>query len=130
MPQDRLWSVSELAQVVKNPDSLPYDYKRERVTDGVELIYEYVVSYAADHYFTAAMQSYLTARSTVFEWTGFKHSLKDQNPMFGKKNAFRKSQMRTLMHNWVLPGAVICSFLAYGGGALLYCCCCSRKKTV
>ena len=55
MPHDRLWSIAELTESIRNPESLPYSYKRERVTEGIPIMYEYIISYAATNYFTSAM---------------------------------------------------------------------------
>ena len=54
------------------------------------------------------MENYLWGKKLIFEWTGYKHDLKEYNPNFGKKKTFRKSQMRTLL---IFVGAPIVLFI-------------------
>ena len=76
------------------------------MTDGIFLSVEYILNNLAEHHFTAAMENYLAGKKLVFEWTGYKHDLKSVNPNMGKKKAFRKSQMRTLMFYVIAPGVL------------------------
>ena len=71
-------------------------------------------------------------KKLVFEWTGYKHDLKSLNPNMGKKNTFKKSQMRTLFTFVIGPAVLVGTALAL---LILIClcsclqrCCCNGER--
>ena len=103
-----LWTTEDMADfIVNHEESALWDYRRDRVTDGVWLSLEYVINHLSESSFKDAMENYLYGKKLVFEWTGYKHDLKSVNPNMGKKKAFKKSQMRTLMFYVILPGVFV-----------------------
>ena len=55
------------------------------------LYVEYLMNELATHHFQEMMTNYIWLKTTVQDWTGYKHDLKLVNPNFGKKKAFKKS---------------------------------------
>ena len=111
-----VWTTAEIASFVANHEETAlFDYSRPRVSDGIFLSVEYVLNSLAANNFNYAMENYLFGKKLVFEWTGYKHDLKSINPNMGKKNTFKKSQMRTLL-TYVIGPAV---FVGIGIGALV-----------
>ncbi len=109
-----LWSASELREFVSTGyETALYDFKRKRVQEGLELYLEYSINTLADGSFNHAMENYMTVRKVIHEWTGYKHDLKSYNHNFGKKNAFKNSQMRTLLMYAVVPGIVITTTIGF-----------------
>lgn len=103
-----LWSTQDIEAFIKDhEESSLYDFKRSRVTDGIFLSLEYVINTLAEQQFTSTMENYLWAKKLIFENTGYKHDLKHVNPNMGKKKAFKKSQMRTLLIHVVLPAVLL-----------------------
>ena len=107
-----LWSTDDIADFILNhEENALWDYRRDRVTDGVWLSLEYVFNHLSETSFTSAMENYLYGKKMLFEWTGYKHDLKSVNPNMGKKKTFKKSQMRTLMFYVILPGVLVSTVL-------------------
>ena len=102
-----LWTVEDLQNFVNGGylSTANYD-KRERITP-LFLHFEYVLNALSVNHFTEVMENYLWLKKVVFEWTGYKHDLKSVNSLFGKKNAFKKSQIRTLLFHVILPLSLI-----------------------
>ena len=115
LPKDNkgLWSVKDLRDFVKGGyESAPTEPLRSRVNEGIELKMEYLINTLTATNFEPAMNNYLALRKIVHEWTGFKHDLKSINPNFGKKNAFKKSQMWTLLIYVIIPLVLIGTILS------------------
>ena len=131
-----LWSVADLRMFVVpgGYEAAPMEELRRRVADGLELYMEYSVNTLADERFTQFMETYLAVRKFVYESTGYKHDLRTVNPHFGKKNAFKKSQMRTLLYHVIVPMIAVAAVVTLLTLALVYLCLayllCKREKAV
>jgi hypothetical protein len=78
---DDFWTVDDLRNFVNGGYlSASYYYKRERITSGISLYVEYVLSELSMNHFTEIMENYIWLKKVVFEWTGYKHDLKSVNP--------------------------------------------------
>ena len=110
--QQGIFTVDELKAFVSGGyEDAPCTYKRDRVSDGVELTAEYILNDIAATRYTEAMEMYIFLKKTFEELVGYKHDLKSVNPSFGKKKYWRKSQMRTLLIHVIIPGSLILTFL-------------------
>lgn len=133
--QSGLWSTSDLQSFVSSGyESANYEPLRSRVNLGLELYLEYSINTLTDGSFSHAMENYLWGKKFLHEWTGYKHDLKPLNHNFGKKNAFKKSQMRTLLTYVVVPGILITTALMLMiFGCLMSCIlnkCCKKPNNV
>ena len=109
-----IWSATDIAMFVKNFETTQYlwDFKRTRITDGVILSLEYVINtLCKGDNFNYIMKNYLSGRKLIEEWTGYKHDLSELNPNIGKKNSYKKSQLRTLLIFVIGPLVVVGTFV-------------------
>lgn len=132
-----VWSATDMAMFVKNFETEKYlwDFKRTRITDGIVLSLEYVMNTLSNgENFNTIMKNYLWGRKFIEEWTGYKHDLSELNPNIGKKNSYKKSQIRTLLTFVIGPLVVAGTFVI----TLLMVCIitclqkifCGEKKTI
>ena len=76
----------------------PQEVLRPRVLDTrFHLLFEYTCAYLAEYKFEDTMTTFLKARKLVKENLGIEWDMKSSNPNFGKKNTFKKSQMRSVL---------------------------------
>ena len=75
------------------------------------------------------MTYFLKVRKTVKEKLGIEWDMKSSNPNFGKKNTFKKSQMRSVIKTVWIPVFVLFNAAIIAVSLPLYFCCCFKKKT-
>jgi len=75
------------------------------------------------------MTNFLKARKMVKENLGIEWDMKSSNPNFGKKNTFKKSQMRSVLQTIWIPAVVAFNAVIITICTPFYFLCCFKKKT-
>ena len=87
----------------KGYEKAPIEKIRPRVREGLNLFYEYVCSYLSESYFDMILTNFLKVRKFLKEKFEIELDMKSRNPNFGKKNTFKKSQVRSVIEVTFLP---------------------------
>ena len=82
----------------------PVETLRPRVSEGLHIFFEYCCSWLSmDSNFETIMTTFLKARKLMKEQLSIEIDMKKDNPNFGKKNSFKKSQIRSVIMKVWLP---------------------------